>query len=77
MVRQQGEGAEPVAMLGSQPVQLTQRNDRYRRHSRASTPEWEIEDSGCKAAVPPWFSAAARPTQQDSGWVQAGGVESA
>jgi hypothetical protein len=34
----------------------------------------QIEDSGFKPAVPPWFSAAARPTKQDSGWVQARGV---
>jgi hypothetical protein len=40
MVQQRGEGAEPVVMLRSQ------RNDRRRRHSRASTPKWEIDDSG-------------------------------
>jgi hypothetical protein len=66
MVRQQGERAEPVFMLGSQPIQLTQTNDRRRRHS---TSEWKIEDSGFNRVVPPWFSAAVRPTKEDSGWV--------
>jgi hypothetical protein len=33
-----------VVMLGSQPIQLTQKNNRRRRHSRASAPKWEIED---------------------------------
>jgi hypothetical protein len=60
MVRQR-DGVEPVVMLGSQPIQLTQRNDRRRRDSRASTPKWEIEDSGFKLAVPSWPSATARP----------------
>jgi len=32
-------------MLKSQPIQLTQRNDRCRRHSRASIGKWEAEDS--------------------------------
>jgi hypothetical protein len=49
----------------------------YSTHYRASTLEWEIEDSGFKLAVPPWLSATARPTKQDSGWVQAGRVDSA
>jgi hypothetical protein len=69
MVQQQGGGSRAGVMLKSQPIQLTQRNDRCFRHSRASTPEWEIEDSGFKLAVPPWFSAAVRQTKEDSGWV--------
>jgi hypothetical protein len=39
-------------MLVSQPIQLTQENDRRRKHSRASDPEWEIGNSGFKLAVP-------------------------
>ncbi len=50
-------------------------NNRYRRHSSIDS-RTEIEDSGFKPAVPLWFSAAARPTKQDSGWVQAGGGKS-
>jgi hypothetical protein len=49
-------------MLVSQPTQLTQENDRRRKHSRASDPEWEIGISGFKLAVSSRFSAAARPT---------------
>jgi hypothetical protein len=37
IVRQRGEGVEPVFMLRSQLIQLTQRNDRRCRHLRAST----------------------------------------
>ena len=42
-MQQRREGAEPVVMLGSHLIQLTQRNDRRRRHLRASTPKLEIE----------------------------------
>jgi hypothetical protein len=64
MVRQRGEGAEAVLMilLVSRPIQLTKRNNRHHRHSRASNPEREIEDSGLKPTMP-LFSAAARPTE--------------
>jgi hypothetical protein len=65
MVRQRGEGAELVFMLVSQPIQLTRENDRRRKHSRASNPEWEIGI----LPVPLRFSAAARPTIRDSEWV--------
>jgi hypothetical protein len=63
IVRQRGEGAEPVFMLVSQIIQLRQSNDRRRRHSRASNPEWEIGDSGFELAVPSRCSSAARPTK--------------
>lgn len=35
--------------------------DRWSYYSGASKPEWEIEDSGLKPAVPPGSSATARP----------------
>jgi hypothetical protein len=59
-VRQQGEGVELVVMLVSQLIQLTQRNDRRCRHSRASNLEWEISDSSFKPAVPSQPLATAR-----------------
>jgi hypothetical protein len=61
MVRQRGEVAELVFMLVSQPIQRTQENDRRRKHLIASNPEWEIDMSGFKLAVPSRISAAARP----------------
>jgi len=60
-------------MLGSQPIELTQRNDRRRKHSRASNLEWEIEDSGFKPAAPSRPSATARPNGSKEGLGTLGG----
>jgi len=54
----------------------TLRNNCRRRHLRASTPEWKIEDSSFKLAMALWFSATVRLTREDSGWVWVGGVGS-
>jgi hypothetical protein len=58
-----------IALLNFSYLEVgpTQRNDRRRRHSRASTPKWEIEDSGFKPVVPSRPSATARPNGSKEG----------
>jgi hypothetical protein len=62
MVRQRGGSSDGAyARISTNPTDSRSKG-RHRRRSRASNPEWEIEESGFKQAVPS-FPAVARLTE--------------
>jgi hypothetical protein len=73
IVRQRGDGSRAggYAWISANPTDSEEMI--AVRHSRASTPKWEIEDSGFKSAVPSRPSATARPNGSKEGLGTLGG----